>query len=71
VIPVLQEVFVWLWTHRENLILNSIQAYLLTAVKYQVANFIRNAKLGETYIEHTALLKIEEVYEDDFTYLGS
>jgi RNA polymerase sigma-70 factor (family 1) len=62
---VLQEVFVWLWTHRDSLVLNSIKAYLLTAVKYQVANFIRSSRVREAYVQHTALLQPDEAYEDD------
>lgn len=62
---VLQEVFVWLWTHKDELVLNSVKAYLLTAVKYQVANFIRNSKVREAYVQRTELLQMDEIYEDD------
>ena len=62
---VLQEVFVWFWTHREDLVLNSVKAYLLTAVKYQVANFIRSAKVREAYVQRTEMLVVGESYEDD------
>jgi RNA polymerase sigma-70 factor (ECF subfamily) len=62
---VLQEVFVWYWTHRENLLLNSVKAYLLVAVKYQVANYIRSAKVRLKYVQKTELLEIEQYYEED------
>lgn len=61
----LQEVFVWLWTHREEAEPSSLKGYLTTAVKYQVANFIRNSKVRDKYILHTESLGLTEVYEDD------
>lgn len=62
---VLQEVFVWYWIHREGLKLNAVKAYLLVAVKYQVANYIRSAKVRLKYVERTELLGVEESYEEN------
>jgi RNA polymerase sigma-70 factor (family 1) len=42
---VLQDVFIWLWEHKGNLQINNLKLYLLTAVKYKVANHIRNGKV--------------------------
>lgn len=62
---ILQEVFVWYWTHRESLNLNSVRAYLRVAVKYQVANYIRSAKVRQLYVQRTELLQLNDSYEDD------
>jgi RNA polymerase sigma-70 factor (family 1) len=62
---VLQEVFVWYWTHRENLVLNSVKAYLLIAVKYQIANYLRKAKVRLQYIKNIELLGVEKMFEED------
>jgi len=42
---VIQEVFVWIWENREVWTISNTKAYLLTAVKYKVANEIRKGKL--------------------------
>ncbi|TCD03148.1 RNA polymerase sigma-70 factor [Pedobacter psychroterrae] len=46
---VVQEVFVWFWEHRQNHHINSVKGYLLTAVKYQSSNHIRNGKVRENF----------------------
>lgn len=62
---VLQEVFVWFWLHRETLVLDAVKAYLFTAVKYQVANYLRSAKVREAYVLRTEFLTQEQTYHDD------
>jgi RNA polymerase sigma-70 factor (ECF subfamily) len=44
---VLQDVFVWLWQHHEQLNITSLKAYIITAVKFKVLNVIRNGKLKD------------------------
>lgn len=44
---VLQDVFVWLWQHREQLNVNCLKAYLLTAVKFKMLNVIRQGRLKD------------------------
>ncbi|WP_256004942.1 RNA polymerase sigma-70 factor [Pedobacter deserti] len=41
---VLQNVFTWLWEHRENLQISSLKAYLFAAVKFNLAKYIRLSK---------------------------
>ena len=62
---VLQEVFVWFWFHRETLVLDSVRAYLFTAIKYQIANYLRSAKVREAYVVRAELLQQEHTYQDD------
>lgn len=52
---ILQDVFVWFWNNRTSLNITSVKAYLFTAVKYQIANHIRRAKIRETYISKEKL----------------
>ncbi|QNL49584.1 RNA polymerase sigma-70 factor [Olivibacter sp. SDN3] len=42
---ILQEVFVWLWEHRQKLRVNVFKTYLSVAVRYKVANYIRHNKV--------------------------
>ncbi|NGM61603.1 RNA polymerase sigma-70 factor [Sphingobacterium sp. SGG-5] len=41
---VLQEVFIWIWNHRTQLQVTSLKSYLYGAVKYKIANSIRDGK---------------------------
>ena len=47
---IVQEIFVWLWTNREFLEIKSLKPYLIAAVRFQVANFIRRNKVRENYL---------------------
>lgn len=49
---IVQEIFVWLWTNREILEINSLKPYLLAAVKFQVANYMRRNKIQSSYLSH-------------------
>lgn len=50
---IIQEVFYALWTKRADLtITHSLSAYLFTAVKYQVFNYIKADKVRKTYASH-------------------
>lgn len=40
----IQEVFVWLWTHRSQLNVTTLKYYLLAAVKYRLIRAIQNSK---------------------------
>jgi RNA polymerase sigma-70 factor (family 1) len=46
---ILQEVFVWFWEHRKDHQMSSIKGYLMMAVKYQTANYIRRGIVRENY----------------------
>jgi RNA polymerase sigma-70 factor (ECF subfamily) len=38
---ILQDIFVWLWEHRDHLVLTSLRAYLTMAVRYKASNYLR------------------------------
>ncbi|RYE28559.1 MAG: RNA polymerase sigma-70 factor [Sphingobacteriales bacterium] len=59
---VLQDVFVWLWQHREQQQINSLKPYILTAVKFKMLNVIRQGKIKE--FAHSKI-KFEEEYQSD------
>lgn len=44
---VLQDVFVWLWDHREQVNIASLRTYILTAVKFKMLNVIRHNRLRD------------------------
>jgi RNA polymerase sigma-70 factor (family 1) len=49
---VCQSVFLWVWENRQVITIRSnLQAYLYTAVKYKIANLIRNGKVRETLLD--------------------
>jgi len=41
---VLQDVFIWIWNHRLEIDVTSLKSYLYSAVKYKIANYIRDGK---------------------------
>jgi RNA polymerase sigma-70 factor (family 1) len=44
---VVQDVFVWLWEHREQLKISVLKSYILTAVKFKMLNVIRQGKMKD------------------------
>ncbi|TZF85569.1 RNA polymerase sigma-70 factor (plasmid) [Pedobacter sp. BS3] len=48
---ILQEIFIWLWEHRYGVTVDSLQSYLLSAVKFKVANYIRNGKVRASFFD--------------------
>lgn len=48
---VVQDVFVWIWNKRGSLEILSLKSYLISAVKYKVANVIRKLKLRQSFFD--------------------
>ena len=46
---IVQDIFIWFWEHREYWILTSCKGYLLTAVRFKTANYIRANKAREEF----------------------
>lgn len=55
---ILQEVFVWFWEHRTTWQLTSCKGYLLTAVKFKIANYIRNNKVRSSFFEKLSNIQV-------------
>lgn len=55
-LDVLQEVFAWIWSNRENFRVDNLRAYLYAAVRFKVANALREGKARSGFF--TALEQI-------------
>lgn len=54
-----QSIFLWIWEHRQHVrIKNNLRSYLYTALKYKIANLIRNGKVRESLIDDILLAGI-------------
>lgn len=63
---IIQEVFYSLWTRREELtIKHSLTSYLFTAVKYQVFNYIKAAKVRQAYASHFNSYQVDNSNEEN------
>lgn len=61
---IIQEVFFSLWTRRADLQLtHSLSAYLFTAVKYQIFNYMKADKVRRTYAN--SFIRYEEQWQDN------
>jgi RNA polymerase sigma-70 factor (family 1) len=47
---IVQDVFVWLWENRDHVVHTTLKGYLVMAVRYKAANFIRNSKVRTAFI---------------------
>lgn len=62
---ILQEIFIWLWQHREHIeIVSSLKTYLSASVYYKAANYIRQGKIRRAFFEELKTVRIEETEED-------
>lgn len=48
---IVQDIFVWIWEHRNNLEINNPKSYLKVAVKFKVANYIRSNNIRESFFK--------------------
>lgn len=60
---IVQEIYIWFWEHREFWQLSSAKGYLLTAVKFKVANHIRNNKARSSFFDRLA--EVQKDLADD------
>ena len=62
---ILQEVFIWLWQHKEDIqIVSSLKTYLSSSVYYKAANYIRQGKIRRAFFEELKAMPIEQAEED-------
>ncbi|CAL1518435.1 RNA polymerase sigma-70 factor [Chitinophaga sp. MM2321] len=61
---IVQDVFVWLWEHRDHLVLTTLRGYLIMAVRYKVANYVRNSKVRTAFIAAQQLQEITDTSEE-------
>jgi RNA polymerase sigma-70 factor (family 1) len=69
-LDVLQDIFSWLWAHRDKLVIGNLKYYLLSAVKYKVANVIRSGKVrASLFTDIEACRPSDLMYDEDPTEL--
>jgi RNA polymerase sigma-70 factor (family 1) len=61
---IVQEVYIWLWEHRKSTVVESVKGYLLAAVKYKAANYIRHNKVKQSFYERIPKLDLETDFPD-------
>ena len=54
-----QDVFLWLWTHRATANISHVKAYLHGAIKFKAANYIRSGKVRDSFFEEVRLKNTE------------
>lgn len=62
---IVQEVLVQLWMKRNTVVIESLNAYLYTAVRFQVFNVIRSGKVREGLFMEIEQLSVAHVAEDN------
>ncbi len=67
---IIQEIFIDLWTKRENLLITvSLEAYLFGALRFGIYNFIRSRKISDSYLDHLLhTANPEQNYIEDWLY---
>lgn len=61
---IVQDVFVWLWEHRDHVVLTTLRGYLVMAVRYKVANYIRHRKVRAAFVTANTLPEPAENTEE-------
>lgn len=51
---IVQDIFVWLWEKRQQLDIHAVPAYLRSAVRFKVANYIQSGKIREDFYAELA-----------------
>lgn len=51
---IVQNIFIWLWEHRQTQEIHSLSSYLRVAVKFKVANYIRSGKVRDSLFHELA-----------------
>jgi RNA polymerase sigma-70 factor (ECF subfamily) len=59
-LDICQTVFLWFWEHRQHVqVTASLKGYLYNAVKYKLANLIRNGKVRETLFDDLEAVDVQ------------
>ena len=53
---IIQDIFIWVWEHKQGLEIQSPKSYFRTALKYKIANYIRSGYIRESFFEEAAKL---------------
>ena len=66
---IVQEIFISLWKNAGNTIILNLEAYLLRAVKYKIANHIRSLKFDREHVEVLESIPEPNHTVDDIEYV--
>ncbi len=55
---IIQNIFVTLWTKKEEVEIKSLKSYLFRAVKYQIFNYFRDHKISDTDLTRLTIIDI-------------
>jgi RNA polymerase sigma-70 factor (family 1) len=55
---IIQDVFIWVWEHKEGLEIQTPKSYLKTAVKYKIANYLRAGNIRESFFNEAVKINI-------------
>lgn len=55
---IIQDIFTWFWENRDQWQLSSSKGYLLTAVRFKAANYIRNSKVRDSFFSELSKLQV-------------
>ncbi|WP_291913181.1 RNA polymerase sigma-70 factor [Chitinophaga sp. CB10] len=64
-LDIIQEVFTWLWIHRETVEITSLKQYLKGAVRFKMANYLRASKSRKQLIHSLQYLAEDAVSPDE------
>lgn len=60
---IVQDIFIWFWEHRDQWNLTSCKGYLLTAVRFKTANYIRANKARQEFYHGISMKNIAPIDE--------
>ena len=66
---IVQEIFISLWKNAGNTVVLNLEAYLLRAVKYKIANQIRSLKFEKEHIDVLESIPAPHYTIDDMEYI--
>lgn len=65
-LDILQDIFVWFWENREVWELDTCKGYLLTAVKFKTANYVRNSRKQGLIIHQLSSAELENAKDEPY-----
>lgn len=65
---IIQEIFISLWNNSQQTTILNLEAYLLRAVKYRIANHIRSLKFTKDHLDVIEAIAVPEKTVNDLEY---
>lgn len=58
---IVQDIFIWVWENRKDLHISNVKAYLKSAVRFKVANYIRSGNIREGFFNELVAITSSEL----------